>query len=1134
MIEMAEIADKKIGKIIILLGIIFGFFFRADFVLALELRYPTILGFSVNDTSTLPEYARYFFNIGMALAASIAVAAIAFGGIYYLVSFARGKFKDEGKDWIKAGILGLLLTVSAYLIAYTINPDLVAFRLNGLVPIFLNNPLSSTPPDSSSLLIYEEIPIGTLTENLLTRTMDCYDFDDYGDPIDGEQIKTDDNRTLLGPTYLEGNRADCFLYLAKAANSKAQTIKTLADRITEEMENCSCSKSSPLDSKSSTYSGGCVNKICKTTKNAKGETADCIYKGACPNTSAKNGCEEPCKDTCSNKGCSQSGNSQCCPAGVKQKIEHGPMAITDCYMQGKSYAGLDEFRSQYNNNYSAIKSKVELSPPVKVDGKTITIIKNGNCQTCKTSCGVCSSSCPACKPSDSACQKKCQQENTACQKNLQKCQEEIANCLENRLTCLKKNSVWYNLRLIDQLTYLKGKMDELKPKIQEDLSLLKKAESALGQCYLADTYIDFLKTYEQTDKDKYTILIERTYSDPETNELIKPAKYCQGFQYNNSTCYSQCQELCPGTTEADFYNYKSVPNCDDKADPASKKQCLAGQATKIKEYYDNRLCLENKSPFKTFKDCFLSCQQQCLNACDKLCLSEDKKKCKEACNSNSKCLLDNEEKCLINFNQLKNCADKNNSLKAQQSCADNAARCPYCSDQYAGYPDCLKNPYSKGEYSSSFMYQLQFVDKETNKLVCPEIYKTVVTNPNDSSNKNITDCLTLSPETSKCPPASKCPECPCDIIKETINYTTTPPILPAADPCSSTGGGVPGDCPSGTCRGSDGICSPGNCTENGGTGGTGGGGTGGTGDGGSSGGGSKTGTSETVLAYRVCSGTCDNSAYNDDPLTFYCKQSWWEKDEAKKTASLGNERICPKDGEIPVGQTIDDAEKWAQNFSDNIDNVTKKVQDLINYINDIIKEKNYCQCDSKCDAAGKEPACQAKCTFQQTKETITKPDSTTYTKPKCICVRQGCSGNPCQKMINLMLGKNAKDSCQEGVEYKGIDYYRNEISNGVKEFISSALKGSVSDIVKELSYSRKKTDECSLRQNNYGTEKRILSCTRVEDEIISPIIGGSTPGVAIVNGEATSSYCYGKALGAILKTSDPLADNWFCCDERRK
>ena len=96
---------KKNKGIILFLGIIFTFFLwhplGRNFVLALEVHYPTILGLSLNDTSSIADYVCYFFALGINLAILIAVMSVAFGGVYYLVSYTRGKFTSEAKEWIK-------------------------------------------------------------------------------------------------------------------------------------------------------------------------------------------------------------------------------------------------------------------------------------------------------------------------------------------------------------------------------------------------------------------------------------------------------------------------------------------------------------------------------------------------------------------------------------------------------------------------------------------------------------------------------------------------------------------------------------------------------------------------------------------------------------------------------------------------------------------------------------------------------------------------------------------------------------------------------------------------------------------------------------------------------------------------
>ena len=1052
------------------------FLAAANFAYALEAKYPKIMGLSIDNNSKLPEYAKYFFNIGMAVAGALAVLVIVFGGIYYLVSFGRGKFVNEGKEWIKAGILGLLLIVCSYLMAYTINPYLVVFDLKELAPLtFLAN-YFNPPGPQPPVQIYSEIPIGILTENLLARQIDCYDFTADGDPIPGEKITTDDRRLFSGPTYLEHDRVDCILKLAQAAEKKAQIAKNLSDKIAELMlQKCKCQEST------------CDPKCDKD----KG----CVVS------------ESSCVGPCKNGECKPITNISCCSehSGIfdpktkkelttRQAIENGPIIMALSNGLNKDYLGLDEFRSKFSQNYSLIKNIVEVQPPAKLNEKEITIINLGNCAACNYVC-------KECDPNDknySACikeQKKCKNDAETCEKNLQK--------------CLKDTSPWYSLTIIDQLIYFQGKIEEIKEKVKEDSDNLKRAESYLGQCYIADTYVDFLKTFEDTNKKDKVIMIDKPFYE-------SPSKYCKGFEYNNSTCYSQCKDICPGTDKTDFDCYKNASTFED-----------------VKNCYDYRSCI-NGSPFNNFQICMTSCKDQCLGKCEKYS-GDDKKECLKKCGNDSQCLIDNEDKCLVDFKQLKECADdydcrfqcgsqecidscvaERNDPGFVKNCIENSAyKCTYCSDQYAGYPSCLKSTYSlQGEYSSSFIYQ------HPDYQICSSAYEPI-TIDNEDGTKVVIPCLRLYPETAKCPASSKCPECPCDIVDETIDYFN-PQINQPGTSCSTSGGssGGGGD----TCQTTDpsapwycaggGSCVNGTCVPPGTSAGS---------ASGTSASGSSVAETKNINEYKICSGNCDDSYYNDDPLTFYCQQSWWDKEETKNTIPIGHDRICPKEKEIPVGQTIDEAEKWADDLINNIDKVTKKIKDMIQYMERIVEQKDYCNCDSKCEDGNH--ICHTDCN-EGTQE-MTGSDGSVTIETTCSFVP--CKGNPCQLMIDLLLGADCKDACGKG---KGMDYYRNEIDSGVKDFIIFTIEQNRSDIVKELEYSRQKTNECSVVQNNYGTQTRILSCTRVQDEIISPIKDKNNE--TIMGDKSYAYYCYGKALGEILKTKEPTADNWFCCEDRKK
>jgi len=88
--------------------------------------------------TTLQKYIPGIFNLAIGLSAVAAVLFIIIGGFQYMTSDAiHGK--TEGKDRIWNAIKGLALVISAWLILYTINPNLLILNLN------IESPTTSAP-----------------------------------------------------------------------------------------------------------------------------------------------------------------------------------------------------------------------------------------------------------------------------------------------------------------------------------------------------------------------------------------------------------------------------------------------------------------------------------------------------------------------------------------------------------------------------------------------------------------------------------------------------------------------------------------------------------------------------------------------------------------------------------------------------------------------------------------------------------------------------------------------------------------------------------------------------------------------------------------------------------------------------
>ncbi|MDP3763902.1 MAG: pilin [bacterium] len=94
----------------------------------------------VPDVTTAGPYIEGIFILIIAIATGLAVIKIIFGGIKYMSTDAFGG-KSEAKGTIENAIWGLLLAISAWLILYTVNPNLVKFNLK--IPV---QKISEKPP----------------------------------------------------------------------------------------------------------------------------------------------------------------------------------------------------------------------------------------------------------------------------------------------------------------------------------------------------------------------------------------------------------------------------------------------------------------------------------------------------------------------------------------------------------------------------------------------------------------------------------------------------------------------------------------------------------------------------------------------------------------------------------------------------------------------------------------------------------------------------------------------------------------------------------------------------------------------------------------------------------------------------
>jgi uncharacterized iron-regulated membrane protein len=80
------------------------------------------------------------YTFALLIAGLLAFGAIVWGGIRYAAGRGNPSAESEGKSWITNALLGLLLLAGAYIILYTINPNILNAQLPALPTITQTTP----------------------------------------------------------------------------------------------------------------------------------------------------------------------------------------------------------------------------------------------------------------------------------------------------------------------------------------------------------------------------------------------------------------------------------------------------------------------------------------------------------------------------------------------------------------------------------------------------------------------------------------------------------------------------------------------------------------------------------------------------------------------------------------------------------------------------------------------------------------------------------------------------------------------------------------------------------------------------------------------------------------------------------
>jgi len=118
-----KIFINLLSLIIFILLLTVGFNVLADYELDVSIPGGPAAGESI----ALAQYIRYLYLFALGITGIAALGSLVAGGFLYMLSDTVVS-KEVAKERITSAIKGLVLALAAYLILYTINPDLVKLK----------------------------------------------------------------------------------------------------------------------------------------------------------------------------------------------------------------------------------------------------------------------------------------------------------------------------------------------------------------------------------------------------------------------------------------------------------------------------------------------------------------------------------------------------------------------------------------------------------------------------------------------------------------------------------------------------------------------------------------------------------------------------------------------------------------------------------------------------------------------------------------------------------------------------------------------------------------------------------------------------------------------------------------------
>jgi len=180
------------------------------------------------------------------MGAVLAFVVIAYNGMKMLNATGDPYSLSQAKSKIFNSLLGLAVLLTSYLILTTINPDLVIIKdvsLSGIQTTITTilNPSTTTKGTKG----FEEIPIGTVTENILAgnsstkNKLECYEYDSEGKIKDNNGDGKIDSKDIV----LDRDIFYCMKNLDTALRNMTENkLAKLIKELEGLMKSCSCTR----------------------------------------------------------------------------------------------------------------------------------------------------------------------------------------------------------------------------------------------------------------------------------------------------------------------------------------------------------------------------------------------------------------------------------------------------------------------------------------------------------------------------------------------------------------------------------------------------------------------------------------------------------------------------------------------------------------------------------------------------------------------------------------------------------------------------------------------------------------------------------------------------------------------------